>query len=784
METSKLQEILNQLSLQEKASLCSGSTFWLTEPIERLGVPAVWLSDGPNGLRKEIKSGGLNVMPPSEPATCFPPAVTTASSWDEALLEEVGAAIAQEAKAQRVTTVLGPGVNIKRNPLCGRNFEYLSEDPCFSGRIGAAYVRGVQKSGVGVSLKHFCANNQEYLRMSIDSVMDERTLFELYLPAFEYVVRSEQPRTVMASYNRLNGVYLTENKRMLTGVLRDQWGFQGLVVSDWGAVNDRVEGIRAGMDLEMPGIGGVNDRKIVEAVQNGTLTEGELDRVVLRILKFVFESKANETGDSAIDFEVHHALVRKAAAQSAVLLKNERQTLPLQKGQSIAVIGMLAKKMRYQGSGSSCVTCPKTVSFTQALDEANQPYAYADGYTLDDSGDQAALIKEACAAAAGKDAVLVFAGLPDSYESEGFDRLHMRLPESQNHLLRELTKVSGNIIVVLSVGSPVEIEDWEENVGAILNLYLGGQAQGEAAYDLLYGVVNPSGKLAETYPLRYDDVLASRYFPMGPRTVEYRESIYVGYRYFEAAQKPVRYPFGFGLSYTSFRYSDLTLSAKNVRESDGLVVSFRVVNTGSTAGAEVAQLYVADEESTAFRPKKELKAFRKIFLQPGETALVEMRLTARDFAYYNTLIHDWHVESGSFQILIGSSSQDIRLESKVEVLSDHPEVPIPDDRKSAPCYYSMETCREIPADSFSVLCGAPLVRNTPYRKGELTINNTANQLACCAFGRFLRAVIKLAGNNMAAKLENKDTITKSILDMPLRAFCGYTGGFIPALSIE
>ena len=777
MEKTALREILDQMTLQEKASLCSGSTFWLTEPVERLGIPAVWLSDGPHGLRKEKMSSGASMMRPAETATCFPSSATTANSWDESLLEEIGNAIAEEARALRVTTVLGPGVNIKRSPLCGRNFEYLSEDPFFSGRIGAAYVRGVQKNGVGVSLKHYCANNQESMRMSIDSIVDERTLHETYLPAFEYIVKTEQPKTVMASYNRLNGAYLTEHEQMLTEVLRDRWGFDGLVVSDWGAVSDRVAGVRAGLDLEMPGINGANDRKIVEAVLAGTLQEEALNRVVLRILKFVFESKENETAGSAIEFAAHHALARKAAAQSAILLKNERSALPLKKEQSVAVVGMLAKEMRYQGSGSSHIDCPKPVSFTQALDAAGQPYAYADGYTLKGDGYQPRLVKEACNAAAGKDAVLVFIGLPDAYESEGFDRANMRLPESHNILLRELAKVSRNIIAVLSCGAPVEIGDWEKDVNAILNLYLGGQAVGEAAYDLIYGSVNPSGKLAETYPFRYDDNIVSRYFPMGPRTVEYRESIFVGYRYFDAVQKPVRYPFGFGLSYTSFRYSDLKLSADTIRESDGLVVSFRVANTGAVAGAEVAQLYVGDEESTAFRPQKELKGFQKVFLQPGEEALVELRLDARAFAYYNTLIHDWHVESGAFTVSVGSSSRDIRLHGRVSVLSDNPQAPLPDDRKSCPCYYNLSAYDEIPSGQFAALYGAQLMENTPYRKGELTANNTIDQLACSGFGRALRTLVKFTGVQMAAQMESsKEMIAHMLLDMPLRTLSGFAGG--------
>lgn len=784
MKEPMLREILNQLTLEEKASLCSGSTFWQTEPIERLKIPPVWMSDGPNGLRKEKATGGTNIMRPAETATCFPPEATIANSWDEELLEEIGGVIAQEARAMRVTTVLGPGVNIKRSQLCGRNFEYFSEDPLLSGRLGAAYVRGVQKNGVGVSVKHFCANNQEHLRMSIDSVVDERALHEIYLSAFEHIVKTERPRTVMCSYNRLNGTYLSDHKHMLTDVLRESWGFEGLVMSDWGAVNDRVEGIRAGMDLEMPGNSGMNDRKIVDAVRNGTLSENALDRVVLRVLDFVFTSSENETEGGAIGFEAHHAAARKAAAQSAVLLKNENGALPIKREQKIAVIGMLAKKLRYQGSGSSHIDPPKTVSFTDALDGWGQPYAFAPGYSLKGDGYRAKLIRQACETAKGKDAVLVFVGLIDAYESEGFDRPHMKLPESHNILLRELAKANKNLIVVFSGGAPVEIGDWEGDAKAILHLYLGGQAGGEAARDVLYGAVNPAGKLAETYPLRYADNIVSNYFPMGPRTVEYRESVFVGYRYFDAAKKPVRYPFGYGLSYTAFSYRDLKLSADSIDEGETLTVSFKVKNTGAVAGAEIAQIYVSDVESTAFRPEKELKGFRKVFLQPGEEQEVAVALDARAFAYYNVRMHDWHVESGAFRILIGASSRDIRLAATVNVASANPDAPVPDDRDHALWYDDPACANDIPSGQFAALCGAKLIENTPFRKGELGVNNSIGQLACSGFGRFLGGVVKLAGRFIAMGMENKDMIARSILDMPLRSLSGFTGGAFSEQSVK
>lgn len=782
MEKETLEKLLGEMTLEEKASLCSGSTAWLTEPVGRLKIPAVWMSDGPHGLRKEKAGGGTNIMRPAETATCFPTSATTANSWDEGLLRQIGNAVAEEARALRVTTVLGPGVNIKRSPLCGRNFEYFSEDPFLAGRLGAAFVRGAQEKGVGVSVKHFAANNQEHIRMCVDAQIDERALHEIYLPAFEHIVKTENPRTVMCSYNRLNGTYLSDNKKMLTGVLRESWGFEGLVMSDWGAVNDRVEGIRAGLDLEMPGNGGINDRRIIAAVRDGTLDEAALDRVALRVLDFVFTSRENETGGGAIDFETHHAVARRAAAQSAVLLKNEGAALPLKKEQSIAVVGLLAKKLRYQGAGSSHINPPETVSFIEALDAAGQPYAYADGYTLKGDGFRKNLIREACETARGKDAVLVFIGLTDAYESEGFDRAHMKLPASHETLVRELAKINPNIIVALAGGASVETGAWEKDAKAILNLYLGGQAGGEAAYDVIYGAVSPSGKLAETYPVRCADNIVSRYFPMGPRTVEYRESVYVGYRYFDAAKKPVQYPFGYGLSYTDFAYGDLKLSADLIDEKDEqeeFVVSFRLKNTGTAAGAEIAQLYVApDHPSAVFRPEKELKGFDKVFLQPGEEKEVSITLDSRAFAYYNTLIHDWYAEGGAYRILVGASSRDIRLAGRVTVLSAHSQTPVQDCREKAPWYYNpaAKGADAIPSEQFEALLGRKLAPNEPYHKGELTANNSIDQLACGGFGRFLRGVVKIAGLFIAKDMENKDMITRSILDMPLRSLCGFTGG--------
>ena len=783
MSEQKYLDILSKLTLDEKLSLLSGKTYWLTQEIDRLGVPSVWMSDGPHGMRKEKQTGGTNIMQESETSTCFPTAVTTASSWDVDLLEEVGATIADEAKALKVTTVLGPGVNIKRSPLCGRNFEYISEDPFLTGRLGAAYVHGVQKNGIGVSLKHFCVNNEEHIRMSIDSVVDDRALREIYLSAFEHIVKKEQPTTVMCSYNRVYGTYLSDNKKMLTDILRDEWGFKGIVVSDWGAVNDRVEGIKAGLDLEMPGNKGMNNKYIKKALDEGRITIEDVDKIVYRMIKFAFECKANEGDGYPIDFAEHHKIAKKAAAQAAVLLKNDG-ALPLNEKQSVAVIGALADKLRYQGAGSSHINAWKTVSFKKAMENQCKDFSYAPGYTLKGDGYNQKLIEEACQAAKGKDAVLVFIGLTDAFESEGFDRKHMDMPASHAILVEELSKVNENIIVVLSCGSPITIGDWEKKTKAILNMYLPGQAGGEAAYDLVYGKVNPSGKLAETFPLANEDNLAAAYFPMGPRTVEYRESIYVGYRYFDKAKKAVKYPFGHGLSYTKFEYSDLKIAKNEINEGEELTLSFKVKNTGDVAGAEVAQVYVVNPESKIYKAEKELKGFKKVFLEAGEEKTVEITLDEKAFSFYNVLINDWHAESGKYGILVGASSKDIRIEGEVSVVTAKADAPVPDYSESASCYYNMENTTFVSDEEFRAVLGREIPDNSEFVKGNLTINSSVSQVAVSPFGKALCAVLKGGAKVVALTAENPDMITESIKDMPLRSFSGFTGGLLSPTTVE
>ncbi len=784
MEERNYKEILSELTLEEKASLCSGETFWTTKAVERLGIPSVYMCDGPNGMRKEKQSAGTNIMQESEKSTCFPTAVTTASSWNTELLEEVGETLADEAKALKVTTVLGPGINIKRSPLCGRNFEYMSEDPFLTGRLGAAFVKGVQKEDVGVSLKHYCVNNQEYLRMSIDSVVDERALREIYLSAFEHIVKTQQPKTVMCSYNKYEGKFLSDNKRMLTDVLRDEWGFEGIVVSDWGATNDRVEGIRAGLDLEMPGNGGMNDKVIVEAVKNGTLDEADLDKCVLRMIKFAFECKDKESKGYAIDFEKNHKIARKAAAESAVLLKNNDSLLPLLETDSVAVIGALAKKIRYQGSGSSHINPPKTVSFVEAMKKAGQSFTYAQGYNIKGNGYSKKLIDEACKAAKGKKAVLVFVGLTDSFESEGFDRKHINMPKAHNILIEELAKVNENIVVVLSGGSPVKMDFWECKVKSILNLYLGGQAGGEAAYDLIYGKVNPSGKLAETYPFNNEDNVVHHYFPMGPRTVEYRESIFVGYRYYDKAKKAVQYPFGHGLSYTKFEYSDIRVSKKNINEGEKVKVTFKLKNTGDRAGAEVAQVYVCPPESNIFKADRELKGFQKVYLEAGEEKKVTIELDERAFSFYNVNISDWHAESGQYKIIVAASSRDSRLYSSVSVTTNKPDAQVPDYTKSARIYYNVDAMSSIPLNQFEAVLGRKVPFNGEYKKGTLTVDSSVSQIKCSPFGFLLNTVLTGGAKVVSLMAENPEMITQSIKDMPLRSFSGYTGGILSKKSVE
>ena len=667
----RAEELVAQMSLEEKAGLCSGDGFWHLKGVGRLGIPAMMVTDGPHGLRRQDERGDHLGVTGSVPATCFPPAVTMAATWNRQLIRKLGAALGEECLSQGVSVVLGPGANIKRSPLCGRNFEYFSEDPYLSGELAAAHIRGVQSSGVGTSLKHYAANNQENGRLYIDTVADERTLFEIYLSGFQRAVEKGHPDTVMAAYNRLNGVYCTENAWLLTDLLRDKWGFEGVVVSDWGAVSDRVKGVAAGMDLEMPGSNGENDRKVIAAVSSGELPLQLLDRAAQRItaLLLAAEESIAKHPSHACDWNRHHAIAAEVAAEGAVLLRNEQNLLPLSRDVSIALIGSFARNPRYQGAGSSMVNPTRLDTLYDALHAkiGSTGFMYARGYGDDDAADTD-LIDEACAIAGTADVTIVIAGLPDAYESEGFDRDHMRMPESHVRLIEALSAVTDSLVVVLYNGSPVEMP-WIDGTAAVLEGYLGGQAGGAALADILFGDINPSGRLAESFPLVLADTPSYGFFPGERYRVQYREGLHVGYRYYDSCDVPVRFPFGFGLSYTTFTYESMSLSRSEITSNEQLLVMVTVRNSGKIAGSEVVQLYVQDSSASVYRPKKELKGFDKLFLQPGEQQRVTFELDEQAFSLYDPKQHRWVVESGEFMILAGSSVADIHLQKCVTVKS-------------------------------------------------------------------------------------------------------------------
>lgn len=665
-----IKELVSKMTLEEKASLCSGLDFWRTKPVERLGIPSIMMTDGPHGLRKA--KGEEVGIGDSVPATCFPTASALASSWNRELLKKVGEAIAQECLAEKVAIILGPGANIKRSPLCGRNFEYYSEDPYLSGEMAASIIEGIQSKGIGTSLKHFVANNQEHRRLSVSAEIDERTLREIYLAGFEIAVKKAKPWTVMAAYNKVNGTYCFKNKFLLTDILRKEWGFEGIVVSDWGAVDviERAEALKAGLDLEMPSSGGLGDKNIVEAVKNGDLPEEVLDEAVERLLKIIFRGFENQK-DATFDKDEHHKFAKEVAKECVVLLKNEDDILPLKTDSRIAVIGSFAKKARYQGGGSSHINPTKLdVPYDEILKLVEDPsnVLYCDGYDLESEEIKEELINEAKEIARNSDVAVIFAGLPENYESEGFDRENMCMPESHNKLIEEVAKVQPNVVVVLFNGAPVEMP-WIDRVKGLFEAYLGGQAVGGAVAELLFGKANPSGKLAETFPKKLAHNPSHPYFPGEDDKVEYREGIFVGYRYYDKKEIEPLFPFGFGLSYTKFEYSDLKVDKKQAKDTDTITVSVKVKNVGNMAGKEVVQLYVRDVESSVIRPEKELKGFEKVELKPGEEKTVTFVLDKRSFAYYNIDIKDWYVESGDFEILIGRSSRDIVLKETVKIES-------------------------------------------------------------------------------------------------------------------
>lgn len=679
-----VKKLVNELTLEEKASLCSGADFWHTEAIDRLNIPAAMVSDGPHGIRKQENLADHMGVAESIKAIGFPTASAMACSFDRDLLHKVGDALGEECVAEDLAVLLGPGINMKRSPICGRNFEYYSEDPVVAGELGAAFVNGVQEHGVGTSLKHFAANNQEWRRMSISAEIDERTLREIYLAAFETVVKKAQPWTIMCSYNRINGVYSCENDWLLNKVLRDEWGFEGLVMTDWGAMDERVPSLKAGLDLEMPDCHGETDKLIVKAVQSGELEESVLDTAVERILTMVDKYlTARKDIDPAsmvhplpssvergYDVAAHHALARTTAEQSAVLLKNE-DILPLQKDKKIAFIGEFAKVPRIQGGGSSHIN---NTSIESALDAAGDSVSYAQGFHIDEETTDETLLQEAITLAKGRDVAVIFAGLPDSFESEGFDRTHLNMPANQNELIARISEVQPNVVVVLHSGSPIAMP-WLDKVAGVLQMYLAGQASGGAAVNLLFGDATPCGKLAETFPLHLEDNPSYLNFPGNREKVCYQEGVFIGYRYYDKKKMDVLFPFGYGLSYTDFTYSNMkvTVNGKNaadvdvIKETDEIVVSADITNTGNCDGAEIVQLYIKNPVVYEIRPEKELRDFAKVFLKAGETKTVTFTLNARAFSYYETRIHDWYAESGDYEILLASSSRDIRLQDTVSI---------------------------------------------------------------------------------------------------------------------
>lgn len=694
----RIETILAQMSLEEKIALCSGKNFWETKAYEQYGVPSLFMCDGPHGLRKQENAADMLGVNQSRPATCFPAEVTTAASWDPALLERIGAAIAEEAKEQGVGLVLGPGANLKRNPLCGRNFEYFSEDPMLAGKLAAGFLRGIEGGGVAASLKHFAANSQELCRFHSDSVLDERTLRELYLTAFEIAVKEGRPSTVMCAYPKLNGVHCSDSKWLLTDVLRREWGFGGMVITDWGAMNDRIEGFRAGCDLNMPGGSGYMEKDVVKAVKAGTLPQSAVETSARQVLKLALRAAQEREKPCACDHDAHHSLARQAAAAGTVLLKNEDGLLPLNEGAKIAVVGAMARQMRYQGAGSSHIN---PLQLSQPLDFL--PGAvYAPG--CDDRGDTTEeMLAQAAEAAKEAEVVVVFAGLPDRFESEGFDRADMKMPQGHLRMIGAVAEANPNTVVVLLCGCAVECP-WADRVRAVLYMGLPGQAGGEAVADLLYGRAEPGGRLAESWPLTYDDVPSSEIYGK-TKDALYEEGVYVGYRFYDKADVPVRWPFGFGLSYTSFAYSDLAVSGDTARVT--------VKNIGARAGSEVVQLYIAPPAGGLHRPVRELKGFCKVFLQPGESETVTFALDERAFALWQD---GWRVPAGRYTVQIGGLSAVVHKAGE--------ELPAP--AWQAGSWY--ENCAGKPSQKeWEAMLGRRYAPQTP-RKGSFTMDNTVEEM--------------------------------------------------------
>lgn len=765
----KHQDIIEKMTIEEKAAFLSGKGEWQTRDFERLGIPSIFCSDGPHGIRKQAGAGdhlGLNA---SLPATCFPTAATIANSWNTELGETLGETLGEEAMAEGVNVLLGPGLNIKRSPLCGRNFEYFSEDPYLAGKMAASYVRGIQSQGVYACPKHFAVNSQELRRMAMNSVVDERTLREIYLTGFEIAVKEGGAKTIMSAYNEINGTYANENKHLLNDILRKEWGFDGIVITDWGASNDHALGVAAGSNLEMPNPGLDSARELIAAVESGKISIEDVDARVDELLDAVMTLYVNAQGKSdKFDKNAHHNVARRAAAESTILLKNEGGILPLKAGAKVAIVGDFAFVPRYQGAGSSLVNPTKIETVAELIGTYDlQVVGMSRGYSRNGQED-ATVRKEALDIAAKADIVLYFFGLNEDSESEGMDRTHMRIPQNQINLLQELGQVNPNLVGIISAGSAIEMP-WHHYFKALLHCYLNGQAGAGAVMDILTGDVNPSGKLSETIPRRLEDTPAYRYYPSQERTSEYRESLYVGYRYYDTADVPVLYPFGFGLSYTTFEYSGLEVNEEGV--------SFTITNSGSRDGAEVAQLYVGLPNGKVFRPKKELKGFAKVFLKAGESKKVSIAFDDKTFRYFNVNTNNWEVEDGKYVISVGASSADIRLTG--EVLKSETTENIPYKKEELPSYYSGKI-QSVETAEYEKLLG----RSVPDGKwsGELGLNDAICQMYYAKSG-----LARFAYNRLTAIKKKADESGKPdlnilfIYNMPFRAMAKMTGG---AVSME
>lgn len=761
----KYKELISQMTLEEKASLLSGANFWNTKPVERLGIPGIMLTDGPHGLRKQGGKADHLGLNNSIPATCYPTAAALANTWDEALIEEMGRHLGLEAASEGVSVLLGPGCNIKRSPLCGRNFEYFSEDPYLAGKMAAALVRGIQSNGISACVKHYAVNSQELCRMTNDSVLDERTLREIYLPAFEMAVKEGGVKCLMTSYNKVNGTYAHEHAHLLHDILYKEWGYEGMVVSDWGGNNDRVESVKAGGTLEMPSSNGQTDRHLVKAVQNGTLDEAGLDEQVGRMLEMIFSTQDAICGKS-YDHDTHHKMAAKVAEKTAVLLKNEDQVLPLKPHASVAVIGDFAKTPRYQGAGSSKINPTRLDCGLDALKTIGvNVIGFSKGFRRSGKPDSK-LIREAVALARQADTVLLWLGLDEGCEAEGVDRETMVLPANQIELLEAVAQANSNIAVVLSCGCAVEM-DWDKHAKAVIHGYLGGQAGASAMAKLLTGAVNPSGKLSETVPLSYTDIPSAPYYPGREATSEYREGLYVGYRYFDTVGQAVKYPFGHGLSYTEFAYRDLSVSND--------AVTFTVRNIGKVCGEEVAQLYISAKTGGMFRPAQELKGFARVSLAPNEEQQVTISLSDRSFSAWSISENNWVIEPGDYEIRIGTSSRDIRLAAVIT--KETAPVMNPYIGEAFAPYYSGKI-HTVSDESFAAL----LAREIPNPKWDVSAPIGFNDpIAKCAqlsggFGKFLFNLLSLVRKGLwiMGKQETSNSVL-FVTNLPWRGVARMSG---------